>query len=126
MGHHLDGLSRGNANLSIRGPSGPLLRPPFGPVRLLITYQLLEQLSFVRNLRNWYSIAQLATPKGLNSHKGTASLIHRFTSEPRYEKTGFLHICDNKDADQLRGDREADQRLCFRKTDSTILLLSKS
>ena len=34
--------------------------------------------------------------------------------EPRYEKTGFLHICENKDADQLRGNREADQRLCFR------------
>ena len=32
-------------------------------------------------------------------------------------------ICENKDADQLRGDREADQRLCFRYTDSTIPLL---
>ena len=29
-------------------------------------------------------------------------------------------ICENKDADQLRGDREADQRFCFRYTDSTI------
>ena len=27
-------------------------------------------------------------------------------------------ICENKDADQLRGNREADQRLCFRYTDS--------
>ena len=35
-------------------------------------------------------------------------------------------ICENKDADQLRGDREADQRLCFRYTDSTIPLLFKS
>ena len=35
-------------------------------------------------------------------------------------------ICKNKDADQLRGNREADQRLCFRYTDSTIPLLSKS
>ena len=35
-------------------------------------------------------------------------------------------ICENKDADQLRGNREADQRLCFRYTDSTIPLLSKS
>ena len=35
-------------------------------------------------------------------------------------------ICENKDADQLRGDREADQRLCFRYTDSTIPLLHKS
>ena len=34
-------------------------------------------------------------------------------------------ICENKDADQLRGNREADQRLCFRYTDSTIPLLSK-
>ena len=35
-------------------------------------------------------------------------------------------ICENKDADQLRGNREADQRLCFRYTDSIIPLLSKS
>ena len=35
-------------------------------------------------------------------------------------------ICQNKDADQLRGDREADQRLCFRYIDSAIPLLSKS
>ena len=37
-------------------------------------------------------------------------------------KTVFC-ICENKDADQLRGHREADQRLCFRYTDSTIPLL---
>ena len=35
-------------------------------------------------------------------------------------------ICENKDADQLRGNREADQRLCFRYTDITIPLLPKS
>ena len=35
-------------------------------------------------------------------------------------------ICENKVADQLRGNREADQRLCFRYIDSSILLLSKS
>ena len=35
-------------------------------------------------------------------------------------------ICENEDADQLRGNREADQRLCFRYTDSTIPLLPKS
>ena len=34
-------------------------------------------------------------------------------------------ICENKDADQLRGNREADQCLCFRYTDSAIPLLSK-
>ena len=35
-------------------------------------------------------------------------------------------IGENKDADQLRGNREADQRLCFRYSDSTISLLLKS
>ena len=45
-------------------------------------------------------------------------------TEPRYEKTGFLHS-ENKDADQLRGNSEADQLLCFRYTDSTIPLLPK-
>ena len=34
-------------------------------------------------------------------------------------------ICENKDADQLRGNREADQRLCFRYIDSTIPLVPK-
>ena len=34
-------------------------------------------------------------------------------------------ICENKDADQLRGNRKADQRLCFRFIDSIIPLLSK-
>ena len=39
-----------------------------------------------------------------------------------YAKTKTL----NKDADQLRGHRKADQRLCFRHLDSTISLLTKS
>ena len=32
-------------------------------------------------------------------------------------------ICENKDADQLRGNREADQRLCFRFLESKIITL---
>ena len=35
-------------------------------------------------------------------------------------------IGENKGADQLRSNCEADQRLCFRYTDSTSPLLSKS
>ena len=35
-------------------------------------------------------------------------------------------ICENKDTDQLRADREADHCLCFRYTDSIIPLLHKS
>ena len=34
-------------------------------------------------------------------------------------------ICENKDADQLRGNREADQRLYFRYIASTTPLLPK-
>ena len=41
---------------------------------------------------------------------------------------GKQTICigENKDADQLRGNHEADQRLCFRYSDSTISPLLKS
>ena len=35
-------------------------------------------------------------------------------------------IGENKDTDQLRGNREADQRLCFRYMDSPLPLLYKS
>ena len=35
-------------------------------------------------------------------------------------------ICKNKGSDQLRGNRQADQLLCFHNMDSTIPLLSKS
>ena len=51
--------------------------------------------------------------------------LYLMLNEPRREKTGFFCICENKDADQLRGNREADQRLCFRYTYSTIPLLPK-
>ena len=42
----------------------------------------------------------------------------------RVVKKPAFCICENKDAEQLRGNRKADQRLCFRYTDSTIPLLS--
>ena len=35
-------------------------------------------------------------------------------------------ICDYTDADQIRGNPEADQRLCFRFIDSTIPLVSNN
>ena len=46
--------------------------------------------------------------------------------ELRHEKTKIVHICVNKDADQLRGNPEADRRLYFHYMDSTIPLLTKS
>ena len=41
---------------------------------------------------------------------------------------GIPKICigENKDEDQLQGNREADQRLSFRNSDSTIPLLPES
>ena len=50
-------------------------------------------------------------------YQATALLIYYLSLVMR--KPAFC-ICKNKDADQLRGNREADQRLCFRYTDSTI------
>ena len=51
----------------------------------------------------------------------TVSYLSRLMGKPT------ICIGENKDADQLRGNREADQRLCFRYSDSTIppLLNSK-
>ena len=45
--------------------------------------------------------------------------------EPHREKPAFC-ICENKDADQFRSNRQADQRLCFPYIDSAIPLLSES
>ena len=43
--------------------------------------------------------------------------------EPCCEKKTAFCICENKEADQLRGNCEAEQRLCFRYIDSIIPLL---
>ena len=61
----------------------------------------------------------------LSSTVGEADIGLNYLSRV-VRKPAFGGICENKDADQLRGNREADQRLCFRYSDSTIPLLSKS
>ena len=38
----------------------------------------------------------------------------------RVVKKPAFCICENKDADQLRGNREADQHLCFRYTAKSL------
>ena len=60
--------------------------------------------------------------KHQSDHSGTQN---NTINEPRHEKTNVLHM-QNKDADQLRGNREADQGLCICYIDCTIPLLSKS
>ena len=47
-------------------------------------------------------------------------------NEPPYGKTNNLHMRKQRRRSASRLNREADQRLCFRYTDSTIPLLSKS
>ena len=46
--------------------------------------------------------------------------------EPPQKSKPKICMCKNKDADQLHGNREADQRLCFRYRDRTLPLLFKS
>ena len=59
-----------------------------------------------------------------NEKPQNVDLNQTYMSHPVGKPT--ICICENKDADQLRGNREADQRLCFRYTDSTLPLLLKS
>ena len=54
--------------------------------------------------------------------EGVTSVAHL----SRVMRKPTLCICENKDADQLRGNREADQRLCFRYICCTSPLLPKS
>ena len=56
----------------------------------------------------------------------TNNLLMCIAQMSRVVRKPAFCICENKDADQLRGNREADQRLCFRYIDSTISLLYKS
>ena len=46
-----------------------------------------------------------------------------FLELSRLMRKPTIYIGENKDADQLRGNREADQRLCLRYSESTIPLL---
>ena len=62
------------------------------------------------------------------AYAATGCLICRTDAcpiKPRHEKICFC-ICVNKGADQLRGNRTADQRNCFRYINSTVPRLLKS
>ena len=68
-------------------------------------------------------VVRFSCSKCFMYNKFSAQCYHHMSHVMR--KPAFC-ICENKDADQLLGNREADQRLCFRYIDSTIPLLSKS
>ena len=56
-----------------------------------------------------------------NFIKSSSLILHVHLSRVMRKPT--FCICENEGADQLRGNREADQRLWFRYTDSSIPLL---
>ena len=70
----------------------------------------------------FFSFSITKSNKQRLGHKSYNNLVHmsRLMGKPT------ICICENKDADQLRGNREADQRLCFRYTDGILPLLFKS
>ena len=59
----------------------------------------------------------------MHPHPYFRRLFSNISGRPKDMRKAAFYICENKDADQLRGTREADQCLCFRYTDSTIPLL---
>ena len=59
-------------------------------------------------------------PEKQLSIKNESYCILNTSYEPHHEKTGFLPMQKNKDADQLCSNCEADQHHCFRYTDSII------
>ena len=74
--------------------------------------------------------SSLATPASWYiqwiQRKNYVDLAHKSKDKmSRVMRKPTICICENKDADQLRINREADQRLCFRYLDSTIPLLPK-
>ena len=83
---------------------------------------ITTQLKYANVLYTGASLSQcdtLFSPTQFNSNQ--LMLLHILA----VGKPAFF-ICENKDADQLRGNREADQLLCFCYLDSTIPLLPKS
>ena len=83
-------------------------------------------------MKKWHSVEKSRGYIGKAVERRSMSLFFAFICffcKPhlsRVVRKPAFCICENKDADQLRGNREADQRLCFRYTDSTIPLLPKS
>ena len=49
----------------------------------------------------------------LHRHVNSMIIMNAMIIEPRYEKPDFFCIYEDKDADQLCGNRTVDQRLCF-------------
>ena len=88
-----------------------------GKFKLLSTPNALKFIKWCPSICAFFASTLVSVKYFMISHRKNMSRVVR--------KPDFC-ICENKDADQLRGNREADQRLCFRYKDRTIPLLPKS
>ena len=119
------------------------LNPKFPVSSHLLCLYSLVSVGPVRKPHCWFSLlaAQLCFQtklRGIITYQNLTNEDIKILAESKkkYEKyqnnmsrlVGKPTICigENKGADQLRGNREADQRLCFRYSDSTIPLLLNS
>ena len=102
-------------------------------------YHLYVSIFIFRGIRSDFSFLFHFSMKIMSAHRiapdGTPCFAILFANVPPKGCRAYMSlvmrkpafcICENKDADQLRGNREADQRLCFGYTDSTTPLLPKS
>ena len=93
----------------------------------------IKRMTYFGFLLLFYVILLILTLASSNSWHGLSSYGNNLSvsSSPPLSLSRIVRkpdfcLCENKGADQLRGNREADQRLCFRYSDSTIPLLLKS
>ena len=86
----------------------------------LKVYGNCEPLAQSGELKNLQCQETVMIPVIQNIRSGTKNMVQM----SRVMRKPTFCICENKDTDQLRGNREADQHLCFRYIDSTIPLLS--
>ena len=86
---------------------------------------LPHKFKVLANINSHYKLYRIHEIKNSNQQLNNGMQTREIYMSHRIGKPTFC-IGENKGADQLRSNCEADQRLCFRYTDSTIPLLSKS
>ena len=109
------------------GPKGPTRflsaspRQHFSSLRLSILGQGKPCIHVIfETYRQKICIWDIQTAQTQTELPATCSYMSRVIRKPAF------YICENKDRDQLRGNRKADQCLCFCYIDRTIPLLSES
>ena len=102
-------------------------------IKLILSYLILrynlDPAGEISDDKMWTALESVQlkeTIEALPDKLGMLQLTRKKDYLSRVMRKPAFCICENKDADQLRGNREADQRLCFRYTDTTIPQLSKS